>query len=805
MKKYSILFILVVIFLIPLNIFAAHAETDYIWITDTASLKVGNLTITNLIFENHIEEPSQKFGVIGNIINSGDDTEFVSKIEYYDGNKELLCTETITQTAKKGKGTFKHFSDAYLMRFYSGFYVNYYKLIIDDTKESIAATKTPSNVDEYKYLDYTIDKYDVNIIVNENNTFDITETITAHYNVDKHGIERYLPLRNEIVRLDGTTSRNRAKVTNVSVNSKYKTYKENGNFVIKIGDAEETIIGDATYVIKYNYNIGEDPLKDRDELYFNIIGTEWDTAIGNVTFTIIMPKDFDSSKLGFSKGVQGSTNNMGIKYDIDGRTISGKYDGILGSHEGLTIRCELDEGYFVNAGFAFDILDYLPFALPIVLLIGSLIVWFKKGKNDLVVDTVEFYPPEGYNSLDIGFLYKGKAVNKDVTSLLVYLANKGYLEIVDTKKGLESPKVEISKDSRNQKIIDLQNKINEEKKNNPDSPKIKYYENMLEVYKDIDKPIDYEQYGLKKNIKISKKDKFIIRKIKDYDGNNYNERIFFHGLFPYYNDEATQSSLYNSFYHTMNSILANVNNKDNKNKIYTSEGIKVKWVIIAMMILSFIAITIPPTRDYGLPSLISGILFPGIGFTILFGSIFGNIIKSKVFGIIWGLFFGGMPWLFFVLPTIMQDKIYILGYGIGILAIIIMAILLKKETRRTKYGNEILGKILGFKNFLETAEKEKLESLVEENHNYFYDILPYTYVLGVSDKWIKKFESINLQSPDWYSGYDSFNINSFGSFMNSTISSAGSSMSSSISSGGSGSSGGGSSGGGSGGGGGSSW
>lgn len=137
-----------------------------------------------------------------------------------------------------------------------------------------------------------------------------------------------------------------------------------------------------------------------------------------------------------------------------------------------------------------------------------------------------------------------------------------------------------------------------------------------------------------------------------------------------------------------------------------------------------------------------------------------------------------------------------------------MVLLFKAMPKRTKYGNEMLGKIKGFKKFLETAEKQKLEAMVMENPTYFYDILPFTYVLGVSDKWIEKFETISLQAPNWYDGYSSFNAASFGSFINSTMTSASSAMSSSpssSSSGGGGSSGGGSSGGGSGGGGGGSW
>jgi uncharacterized membrane protein len=124
--------------------------------------------------------------------------------------------------------------------------------------------------------------------------------------------------------------------------------------------------------------------------------------------------------------------------------------------------------------------------------------------------------------------------------------------------------------------------------------------------------------------------------------------------------------------------------------------------------------------------------------------------------------------------------------------------------KRTKYGNEMLGKIKGFRHFLEVAEKPQLEQLVMTDPEYFYNILPYTYVLDVSDKWIKKFESISFSSPDWYEGRDAFNVVAFGTFMSSTMTSATSAMSSSPSSSG-GSSGGGSSGGGSGGGGGGSW
>lgn len=58
-----------------------------------------------------------------------------------------------------------------------------------------SSSLTPSKNCQYSSYDYVLDKYDINIIVNENNTFDITETITAYFNVTKHGIFRTIPLK----------------------------------------------------------------------------------------------------------------------------------------------------------------------------------------------------------------------------------------------------------------------------------------------------------------------------------------------------------------------------------------------------------------------------------------------------------------------------------------------------------------------------------------------------------------------------------------------------------------------------------
>ena len=627
---------------------------------------------------------------------------------------------------------------------------------------------TPSKNDNYSSYDYVIDKYDINIIVNENNTFDVTETIDTYFNVPKHGIFRTIPLKNTIKRLDGTTSTNRTQIKNVSVNAENSTSKEEGNYQIKIGSASETLTGEKEYIIKYTYNLGKDHVKDYDELYYNIIGNEWDTVIGNITFSITMPKSFDSSKLGFSAGRVGSTDSSKIKYSVSGNTITGSYNGILWENEALTVRCELPEGYFVGAGLDINLLNYIVYLFPIIFLIIAILLWYKFGRDDQVIETVEFYPPEGFNSLEVGFLYKGEAVNQDVTSLLIYLANKGYIKIVET-----------------------------------------------------------EEKSL-----FSKAKGFKIIKLKDYDGDNVNERLFLNGLFAMrrlntssaensINQnttptlEVTSADLYDKFYITMSNILLNINNKENKNKILEKSASSKAKSIIFMIIATYCLITIPPVLEYGESSLLVALLFPGIGFTVMFKMLLDPKLRNSsgnklsyasviLFFLIWGLGFGGLPWAMMVLPALQQDSIYLIGYFVGIFCVLGMVVCLTYLPKRTSYGNEILGKIKGFKNFLETAEKDQLEAMVAKNPTYFYNILPYTYVLGVSDKWIKKFEVISMQAPTWYDGSDTFDVATFGTFMNSTMSSATSAMSYDSSSSSS-DSGGGSAGGGSGGGGGGSW
>ena len=147
-------------------------------------------------------------------------------------------------------------------------------------------------------------------------------------------------------------------------------------------------------------------------------------------------------------------------------------------------------------------------------------------------------------------------------------------------------------------------------------------------------------------------------------------------------------------------------------------------------------------------------------------------------------------------------------YWIGLVLALIIIFFAPYVNKRTQLGQEWLTQILGLKEFIDSAEKNRILTLINNDPEYFYHILPYAMVLGVTDKWAKKFEDILTSDPDWYQSGSNrpFSTAYFVSQINSSTQDVGRTLSSSPSSSGSGgSSGGGSSGGGSGGGGGGGW
>jgi len=147
-----------------------------------------------------------------------------------------------------------------------------------------------------------------------------------------------------------------------------------------------------------------------------------------------------------------------------------------------------------------------------------------------------------------------------------------------------------------------------------------------------------------------------------------------------------------------------------------------------------------------------------------------------------------------------------------IVTMVTFAIIMKRPTMR---GRTLLDEMLGFKDYLEIAEKEELNlrNPPEKTPELFETYLPFALALGVDQQWSERFTKVlsairdsngNAYSPSWYDGkWNSSNLSSttqgLSSGLNKAVSSSVTAPGSSSGGGGGGSSGGGGGGGGGGG------
>ncbi len=257
------------------------------------------------------------------------------------------------------------------------------------------------------------------------------------------------------------------------------------------------------------------------------------------------------------------------------------------------------------------------------------------------------------------------------------------------------------------------------------------------------KIIETEKKGL-----FGKNKEYSFEKLKDYDGESKHEKEIFEGIFGGAKKKVKMSDLKNKFYKRIDEIKKHTTESVLQRKYFAKNPIKVRAAYYGLAGLTFVV---------GMVTL----LF----FTFLAHNLLGTSLI--ICGIV--IFFFG-----------------------------------RKMPARTEAGSKAYEHVLGFKDYLYTAERFRLKATTAETFETF---LPYAMILGVEKQWAARFEDIYKdQDPSWYSSPSGYafsayaltnSLSSFNSDFSSTaVSSPGGSASS-----GSGFSGGGFSGGGGGGGG----
>jgi len=112
-----------------------------------------------------------------------------------------------------------------------------------------------------------------------------------------------------------------------------------------------------------------------------------------------------------------------------------------------------------------------------------------------------------------------------------------------------------------------------------------------------------------------------------------------------------------------------------------------------------------------------------------------------------GVAFIGIP--FFLIPLFSFSFLWRIGISFPLSGIlfIIFALFMPK---RTEKGAEAYWQSLGLKEYINTAEKYRMQ--FQEKENIFEKLLPFAIVFNIVDKWAKAFEGIYTTPPQWYEG-----------------------------------------------------
>lgn len=197
----------------------------------------------------------------------------------------------------------------------------------------------------------TIEDYDIEMVVNENNTFDITEKITVSFDETEKGIIRKIPLSQYERIEDGKYVKVFKKIDIVDI--KYDTIEKNeDDITIQLANSNKAI---ETHTIKYHYNAGKDVYKKSDQLIYSLIRFKEEkgkmhTRIKNLSFRITMPKSFDEENLKFEFPDKLANEVPTISYSVDGNIITGYAKNItLTWGTSFDVMISLPDGYFIGA------------------------------------------------------------------------------------------------------------------------------------------------------------------------------------------------------------------------------------------------------------------------------------------------------------------------------------------------------------------------------------------------------------------------------------------------------------------------
>ncbi len=441
----------------------------------------------------------------------------------------------------------------------------------------------------------------------------------------------------------------------------------------------------------YKYKIKKD--KKNDDIYIIEIDNNFNNDISKLDFILTYPSSFNKNNLTFYLN---GKKVKDITYKINNQELTGSISNLKEDDKLLVI---VDYGkIYVNS------LTIITIVISILLSLFSYILWRIYGKD--VKYTIEFEKniPSKLNTIDVSLIEKGYLNNENAIYLLLDLANRGYL------------------------------KISEEENN-----------------------------------------EFTINRIKDYDGSNYKEASFIRALFrknmtvniseyiealnkesktPYQKEldkKITKDNIKYRLIRAIKNVMSISKSNEEKNKYFeTKSNNKKTYLLFSITIILVLITSIPFIEINKLYLLPISVLFSSISLFILINIVENVDLKKKNNKITILLLFAIIALIVLLTPSFKQNRIYFIAFLIGIMAVTFILFLYKYMPKRTIHGTRLYSKIEGLKKYLNEVSDKELKLVLKDNPNYLYDILPYSYILGIESVVFNKLKKLNIEEPKWY-------------------------------------------------------
>lgn len=303
--------------------------------------------------------------------------------------------------------------------------------------------------------------YDTQITVQKEGRIQVVEKINYDFeDLYKHGIYRDIPVIKK--NSDGKEFTLDVQVQSVKdeqgVDYNYTSLLVNNNLSIKIGDANRTITGIHTYIISYLVGGALTYYSDHDELYWNSTGNDWAVNLENVNATVRFPEGVQMTavKTICYTGAAGSTaQDCKVLSEQNSSSASAAN---LSTGSGLTLVASFPKGLVAvlepkpYTAFENTLLGKIIIGIFIALLgIGALIwyiilpiyipiKWYLTGRDPASQDVRVWYDPPKADDRTLTPAETGSLVDetvdmRDIFGSLIQLAQKGYFQIVEGKKG----------------------------------------------------------------------------------------------------------------------------------------------------------------------------------------------------------------------------------------------------------------------------------------------------------------------------------------------------------------------------------